>query len=328
MTAALVMTLLCVAGGAALALRGGHGGFPLVVTAVAFGAYLFPVMAFLFGDFAERSRRAFAANPARLFAAAAVCVVIQLLYGVGTGTLDLDASARFVAFLFIPCLIVTVGANRPVPSWLDLLAVACIWLPFDTGHLKGIWAWPAGDGAYVLNTAVAISLAGAVFVGFRGLEDVKIRLRWSRADVVRAVLSLLAFMVLAVPFGLLTDFIKLNPRVDLMKAIGTPLGIFFFIAIPEELLFRGLVQNILEKKLKRFVPALILASVFFGATHYNNTPTPDWRYLTLATLAGFLYGYNYWKSRSLLGSALMHALVDSVWVLFFMNEAIKGGSGG
>ena len=30
--------------------------------------------------------------------------------------------------------------KRPVPSWLDLLAVAVIWLPFDTGPLKGIWA--------------------------------------------------------------------------------------------------------------------------------------------------------------------------------------------
>ncbi len=326
MIAAVLMTLVCVGGGIAMALQGGHDGLPLAVTATVFGLLLFPFMGFLFADFAERAKRLVADRSPRLLAFAAASVLLQILYSVGTETFDAYATGRLALFVFLPCLLALAAAKRPVPSWIDLLIVAVVWLPFDTGHLEGIWAWPQGGGAYMLNTALAVSLVGAIFLGFRGVPDVKLRLRWSRADVLRAVVSLAAFMAVAIPFGLYTDFIQVNPRLDWGKAIGTPLGIFFFIAIPEELLFRGLVQNILAKKLKREWVALVLASVFFGATHYNNTPTPDWRYLLLATLAGLLYGYNYRKSRSLLGPALLHALVDSVWFLFFMSESMQAGS--
>lgn len=323
MITAAVMTLVCVAGGVAMALKGGNGGFPLVVTAVTFAALLFPYMSFLFADFEARARAVFGGHPRRLFAFAAGAVALQLLYALGTDTIDLWATGRLALFVFLPSLIAVAAARWKTPSWLDLLAVACVWLPFDTRHLNGIWNWPQGDGAYILNTALALSLAAAVFVGFRGLQDVKIRLLWSKTDIVRAVVSLLAFMVVAIPFGFATDFIKLNPNLELGKVLATPVGLFFFVAIPEELLFRGLVQNILQKKLKSVPLALILASVFFGATHYNNTPSPDWRYLLLATLAGALYGWNYLKGKSLLGAALLHTLVDSVWYLFFLNEALK-----
>ena len=62
------------------------------------------------------------------------------------------------------------------------------------------------------------------------------------------------------------------------------LGIFIFIGIPEELLFRGIIQNLLEKAIGRPALALGVASLIFGAAHLNNGPSPDWRYFLLATL--------------------------------------------
>ena len=74
----------------------------------------------------------------------------------------------------------------------------------------------------------------------------------------------------------------------------TALAICFFTAVPEELLFRGVLQNLLEKRwpAARFarVGSLPVAAVVFGAAHLINAPASNWRYMLLATLAGIAYG--------------------------------------
>ena len=90
-----------------------------------------------------------------------------------------------------------------------------------------------------------------------------------------------------------------------------------FIAVPEELLFRGIIQNLLEKEIGRPGLALGVAAVIFGAAHLNNGPSPDWRYFLLATLAGMVYGRAYARTRNLMAPALVHTLVDVAWRGFF-----------
>ena len=43
---------------------------------------------------------------------------------------------------------------------------------------------------------------------------------------------------------------------------------FFFIAVPEELFFRGWLQNLLEKRMGRY-GALFLTACLFGLAHFN-----------------------------------------------------------
>jgi membrane protease YdiL (CAAX protease family) len=95
-------------------------------------------------------------------------------------------------------------------------------------------------------------------------------------------------------------------------------GIFIFVAIPEELLFRGIIQNSLQKTLLKPLPALIVTSIIFGAAHLNNGPTqPDWRYFLLASIAGLFYGNAYARTGNLMAPAIVHTLVDTVWRSFF-----------
>ncbi len=323
---AVLATTLMTVGAVVAALGGGHGGLPLVVTALVLIGYAFPYSALTFGPAADSLKDGFEDRWRNVALGGVFLFALHLVYAVGTQTFSLSAAGRLFGFIAAPIALAFAARNRARPSWLDLLAVACVWLPFDTGHLKGIWAWPAGDGAYILNTVLAIDLAALVFIGARGIRDVKLRFHLSGADALFALGMLLAFMAVAIPFGLATDFVQFNPRLgDAAKLIGTPLGIFFFIAVPEELLFRGLVQNILEKRLRRPNLALGLTAVFFGLTHFNNTPSPDWRYLLLASIAGVVYGLTYRKTKSLLAPALVHAAVDTIWVLFLMNPAVHGG---
>ena len=328
MTAALIATLVCVACAVALALQGGNGGWPLIATAITFGGYLFVYFGFTIGPLTSKTD-ALLGKPATLAAAVGGMVAFYAIYAFGTHSFTPEAGLRLFCFLAIPAAVVLVAKSRGgPPGWLDLVAVLCLWAPFDTGLIKDIWTWPPPNGAFIMNTVLAVDLAALVFFAFRGLDGMNLKFRLSSRDALVVIAAVAGFLALAVPFGLATGFIAFNPDLGSpIKVAGTLASVFFFIAVPEEILFRGLVQNLLAKKLKRSGAALVITAIFFGLTHINNTPTPDWRYLTLAAVAGIFYGETYRRTRSILAPALVHASVDSIWTLFLMSEAFRGASG-
>ena len=63
--------------------------------------------------------------------------------------------------------------------------------------------------------------------------------------------------------------------------------------------------------------AQAIASVLFGLSHIQHAPFPNWRYVAMATVAGWFYGWAYRKHRSLMASAGTHALVDTLWRTWF-----------
>ncbi|HKO18527.1 MAG TPA: CPBP family intramembrane glutamic endopeptidase, partial [Acidobacteriaceae bacterium] len=88
---------------------------------------------------------------------------------------------------------------------------------------------------------------------------------------------------------------------------------FVFIAIPEELFFRGWLQNLLERRLGRW-QSLLMTSVLFGLSHFNKRAVHfNWRYVVLATIAGIFYGRAWRAERRVGASAITHTCVDVVW---------------
>jgi membrane protease YdiL (CAAX protease family) len=59
------------------------------------------------------------------------------------------------------------------------------------------------------------------------------------------------------------------------------------------------------------------ASILFGLSHITNMGFPNWRYVTLASIAGFFYGWTWRKTGSIVASALVHAAVDVTWHFLF-----------
>jgi len=106
----------------------------------------------------------------------------------------------------------------------------------------------------------------------------------------------------------------------------TFLGIWFTIALPEEVIARGIIQhqmlkaarkNISKYKKGYTIIIIILASFIFGLSHWNNTSAEFiWIYIGLATVAGIGFGVC-WKKYGLFSSMLMHTLIDFVWVMCF-----------
>ncbi|HEY3827356.1 MAG TPA: CPBP family intramembrane glutamic endopeptidase, partial [Bryobacteraceae bacterium] len=89
-----------------------------------------------------------------------------------------------------------------------------------------------------------------------------------------------------------------------------------FVAMPEELFFRGLMLNMLERHLGTN-RALAIVSLLFGLAHFNKRAAYfNWRYVILAAVAGIFYGRAWLAKRRLLASSITHATVDTVWAIW------------
>ena len=91
---------------------------------------------------------------------------------------------------------------------------------------------------------------------------------------------------------------------------------FFFIAVPEELFFRGWMQNLLERRVGSS-RALLITATLFGLSHFNKRAALfNWRYVLLATLAGIFYGLAWRQEHRVGASAVTHASVDTLWSIW------------
>ncbi len=306
-----IFLALSVSAAAGFGLHGVSPGLPLFA---ALGALFLLLVPYFFFGLRQPTRPS---TPAGLLWAPALLVPYGV-YAAGTGAFDSAALLRLVLYVGLPALFVHLGRERKGPGVFDLLAVLVIWLPFDLRLLENIWVWPEGQGAYGLQTVVAVDLAVLLFVLVRGVEGIGYRFHLSREGALAALVSFVLFSAVAIPLGLGIDFIRYDPDpFDAVELIGSFLAIFLFIGIPEELLFRGLIQNFLDHWLGKGWRSLLLASLVFGAAHLDNDQPPNFAYALMATIAGIFYGRTFRRSGGLMAPALVHALVDTVWRALF-----------
>ena len=126
-----------------------------------------------------------------------------------------------------------------------------------------------------------------------------LRLRWRDAAV--GLRETAFYTPFALALGLGMGFLHAHAVLPGVGAIaGAWLFTFFFIAVPEELFFRGWLQNLLERRMGRW-GSLLLTSVLFGLAHFNKRAAHfNWRYVLMAAIAGFFYG-RAWLQRAARG---------------------------
>jgi len=313
-SAGVVCALAAGAVAARLAVRHGYGGSGLVATIAALVLLLLPY--FLLGttDLPARLATWMGTRRAHTLILVALPLVPYFICASGTRTVSGIAILKLVGLALLP-LALLLWADRAgsPPRLLDGLAVLAVWLPHELGWLRDIWLWPAGGSGYALNEILGVDLTVILVVSIRRLEGVGYSLAVRRGDLREAIWNLLMFACIAIPLGRWTGFIApAHVPSSVLEFASQFAGIFLAIAVPEELLFRGLMQNLLGKLIpSRY--ALVVASVIFGLSHLNNGPAPDWRYVVLASIAGFFYGRAYQRSGSLMAACLVHAGVDTIW---------------
>ena len=282
-------------------------------------ATTFALASYLYILFYQNIRPVRLSNGREKLLASSMLFIPFIIYSLATGSFQWLYSLGIAAFILAP-----IGALEMSKRYENfqlifiLAAIGCVWVPFDFGLLSAFWPWPKGEGAYVLNVLMAVNLCVLFFsdslkIGYKVFPNAD--------DIKTASFTLLALMAIIIPIGFATDFIAWNPQK--LPYIGlTLLGIYLTIALPEELLFRGLLQNALTKTNWHWVKSLIIASVIFGLAHLNNgPPLPNVTFALLATIAGLFYGWLYHRTKNLAACSLLHALVDTIWVHFFLLPA-------
>jgi CAAX protease family protein len=269
--------------------------------------------------------RALRARAARSRAAAlglpALLLVPYLAVAAGTGTFSLGGAGKLAAYIAVPVLLLMPDRLRSATraGWRDFAAMVALAIPVGAHWLSGIWMWP--EDLYFFRPLYSVLVGGYAFMVIRNLEGVGYKLTFGWKDAGEAVLHFAGFAVVAIPAGLALEFLHPHAAHPSPWAVGFQFfGIFLTVAVPEELLFRGILQNFLVKSLRserRELYGLLIASVVFGAAHLHHAPVPNWRYMILATMAGIFYGNTYRRRGRVAASALTHTLVDTLWRFWF-----------
>jgi hypothetical protein len=240
------------------------------------------------------------------------------MYAMGTGTISLLRAGEMATFLFLPLAILASAGGAAAGSWQDFLVIAVVWVAVKFGPSRTIWPFPGGKLSYILTVLVAVNLAVAGFLLVRRLKGVGYSIGWGGGWTLAILASLGAFGAIAIPLGMKMKFLAFQVQWQHWKTEpALALGILFFTAWPEELLFRGLLQNCLTRAMNSDLAGWIAASVLFGFSHITNGGFPNWRYVALASIAGFFYGWTWRRTNSIFASALVHASVDVLWHFLF-----------
>ncbi len=208
--------------------------------------------------------------------------------------------------------------GTPPPAWLDFVVIALLWFPleFSVGHQ--LIPKPAQSTLHLAAYGVSILLGLSIFLLFRRLTGMKYNLPRSGRDFVNLLARLRGLRADSDPARTrhrIPSAISLGPRNPSAARIGSQyLIILAATALPEEILFRGLIQNCIAQKFGTSTSTLLISAFIFGCAHLDNGPgpLPNWRYMILATIAGIAYGKVFEKSSSIFASAGLHALVDTI----------------
>ncbi len=198
--------------------------------------------------------------------------------------------------------------------WLDALVLLPLGIAVDLRLLQ--LAWPVGTA--VTGKLILLDSALYAILGLRRLSGVGFDLRPRLSDLKTGLREFLSYAPLAIPIGLALHFLALHRHVAHPRLIA-PLWLFSFfaVALPEEIFFRGWIQNLLERRIgPRW--ALFVTSALFGLSHFNKrSGIFNWQYVILAALAGIFYGRAWRQNRRVGASAICHATVDTIWGALF-----------
>ena len=198
-------------------------------------------------------------------------------------------------------------------DWRDFAVLAILGLVVEFKYLEP--AWPLHLRS--LNRLLLLDTGLYGFLAVRRLTGVGFNF-WPRLRDFKIGLRELAFYApIAIPLGLGLGFLHFHATLpSAAKFLLNWISIFAFVAILEETYFRGWIQNLLERRLGR-IWSLLVTSALFGLSHFNKGATQfNWRYVLLATFAGIFYGRAWREERRLVASAITHASVDTIWLIW------------
>jgi len=314
---ALGLWAVAVASAAVYGAWHGYSGRAYAVTLCMLAFFLAVQLSFAAGNFGERLARQIGSHGGVLISI--VPFFAYLIYLAGTNNFTWARAAYGAVYTLTPVLLTISAGTAKAGVWQDYAAMLAIFLPLKMHFLNVLWPYPGPTIGYVATMLLAISVALTTFLFVRQFDGVGYNIVWGRDAMLSVLFHFALLSIIVIPLGTALHFIRFDPAQAHWKSLPfDAISIFLLTAWPEELLFRGLLQNSLSRTFSNENAGWFTASVVFGLAHItNNGVFPNWRYALLATIAGIFYGRTWRKTNSIFTSAIVHALVDTLWHLAF-----------
>lgn len=255
-------------------------------------------------------------RPALLFAAPLLLTAVFVAASAVVSAVSVAQTLIVLAYTTAPVLCRYTLGDRA-----HFLVVLLLWLPIE---FAGGFAFVPRASYGFLHTVIygiAILLGLTLFLVFRPIGGMKFNLPRGWRDLWLPLAGFAIVAPLLVAVGVAIGFIppphlQVQPAGKMAAAVGI---IFVGTALPEEILFRALIQNLMMQRFGATARTLFWASFIFGCAHLDNGPQalPNWRYMIVATIAGLAYGRVFQKSSSVVSSAMLHMMVDWTKHFFF-----------
>lgn len=205
---------------------------------------------------------------------------------------------------------------------IDLVTVLAIWLPLELKILSKNLS-PTGKVSVwgLLTTALTILNTFTVLQPFSLLghaRDLGYTFKFSLDNVLISAALAIVQVVIVVPFAITIGFAKRRQGFSLKQKPAREAAAFmgmYMSALTEELLFRGLIQNMLEQRTSpNSIIALVGASLVFAAGHLSKRKLgwgpPNIRFAACAFISGIVSGIAWRVTSKVTASAITHAISD------------------
>jgi uncharacterized protein len=251
----------------------------------------------------------------------ASAVTPWLVYSLATG------EARVANFLLLTAIVLVVVLwyvalpAAAVSDALFLVTISAIYLSkiFDRIYLSPI----PRQSISVLGHLMLIRTAALAIIALRGDAKAEYRFLPHREEWLTGFryFGMMLPVIALLYWGLGLVQPRAHPNgigLTVLLAIGTFLAILWVIAFSEEFFFRGLLQQWIERWTGSAATALVTASIVFGCAHLGfHRIFPNWRWALVAAVLGLFCGLAWRKSRSVQAAMVTHALIVTVWRVFF-----------
>lgn len=142
----------------------------------------------------------------------------------------------------------------------------------------------------------------------------------TRQEWVQGVKWFVLFIPVALAVGIPIGFAKLrtlpsDPAKLALAVVGTFFGHYIFVALREEILFRGMMLGKLKAALGEW-QGMVSGALLFGMVHLPFGKFPNWRFALVAAIAGWFYAKSYEATGSVRSAMLTHALTNVVARVF------------
>jgi len=210
---------------------------------------------------------------------------------------------------------------KPLPDVLFLAVMSTVYLSsfFDQVYVRPV----AHADVAVLGKLMWIRVGLLAVLCIRGMPGVRFSFWPSKSEWRIGAEMFLLFLPVGAVVAYAIGFARFRPQHLAMwmfplVLLGTFAGFLWVVALAEEFFFRAFLQQMIARASHNETLGLVAASALFGLSHLPAAHKfPNWRFAAIGFVSGIFYGVAFIRAKSVRASMVTHALVVTVWKVFF-----------